>query len=80
MYVIFKIYYSIPYKKAKANIAYWKYYVGSSLYRERVDVVGEEVAKDIYIDNREWIIFEKHITFKEKLGCLFIPYNYINNI
>lgn len=74
--VYFKMLYAIPYRKAKANVAYGKYYASTSTYKARLELYGEDITKQMYLKNREWRHYEKMITFKEKLKCFFLPFSH----
>lgn len=77
-YVLVWIKYNSPYGKAKLHIVYEKY-SKTSMYRERLIVLGEEFAFNTFVDSPgERKLFYSKLTWKDKLNAFFIPYHYIN--
>jgi len=68
-----------PYNRALIRIAYIKY-EETALYRERLTNFGEDFAKAAFVDNREDEIFICHITKREKIKAVFMPFNYIRRL
>ncbi len=80
--VIIKIYGYIkgysPWAKAKILLAFYKY-TQTCVFKERVQVVGKEYAKEIFINGSvERKFFMEKFSRKEKLGIFFGPYTYIS--
>lgn len=78
---IFIVYYTIkhhnPYTKAKHRIAYHKKFKNSNEYRSLCNIGGSNFAEEYYFEEARWKEYIKHINFKEKLKCFFLPYSII---
>ena len=70
--------YKTPYGKAKLFMAYKKY-TETTMYRDRLVVLGEEFAFKTFVDSPgERGHFFSKLTRKDKVKAFFTPYNYIN--
>jgi hypothetical protein len=67
-----------PWRKAYVLLALEKY-TQSSMFKERVELLGLVYAIDQYVDRDYWY-FHRQISFLEKIDIIIRPYTYLHNM